>query len=121
MHAPWFLNSTSRAPHLRIGLLLDGPSPTLPAYLAEALEHIASSNFARLELAVFNAGAPRTTDETNTGLFARYVAWDAKRISESPDPLLEIDCARYFQDVESFSVTVSFPAAELPLIAKMLA
>jgi len=104
MHAPWFSNSTSRAPHLRIGVLLDGPSPKLPAYLAEALEHIVSSNFARLELVVFNSDAPRITDGTRTGLFARYVAWDAKRISESPDPLLEIDCARYFQDVESFSV-----------------
>ncbi len=105
MHAPWFLNSTSRAPHLRIGVLLDGPSPTLPAYLAEALEHIVSSNFARLELVVFNANAVRPEQETHTGLFARYVVWDAKRISESPDPLLEIDCTRYFKDVESFSVT----------------
>jgi len=103
MHAPWFLNSTSRAPHLRIGVLLDGSM--LPAYQAEALEYIASSNFARLDLAVFNAGAPLPTDETNTGLFARYMAWDAKRISESPDPLAEVDCARYFKDVESLPVT----------------
>jgi hypothetical protein len=107
MYAAWFLNSTSRAPHLRIGVLLDGPSPTLPAYLAEVLEHIVSSNFARLELAVFNADAARLRNRTirQRGLFARYVAWDAKRIPESPDPLSEVDCARYFQDVESFSVT----------------
>ncbi len=107
MHAPWFLNSTSRAPHLRIGLLLDGSM--LPAYLAEALEYVASSNFARLDLAVFNAGAALPTDETNTGLFARYMAWDGKRISESPDPLAEVDCARYFKDVEALSV---IPIAE---------
>jgi len=103
MYAPWFLNSTSRASPLRIGILLD--SPILPAYLAEALEHIANSDFARLELAVFNAHAPRTADDTHTGLFARYVAWDAKRIPESPDPLAKVDCARYFKDVESLPVT----------------
>ena len=50
MYAPWFLNSTSRASHLRIGILLD--SPILPAYLAETLEHIANSDFARLELEI---------------------------------------------------------------------
>jgi hypothetical protein len=104
MHAPWFLNSTSRAPYLRIGVLLDSPSPTLPAYLAEALEHIANSNFARLELVVFNTGAPRAEKEAYTGLFARYVAWDAKRIAESLDPLAGVDCALYFNDVESLSV-----------------
>jgi len=101
MHAPWFLNSTSRAPYLRIGVLLDGR--TVPAHAAEALEHIANSNFARLELAVFN-DTPHSQGKS-TGLFARYVAWDAKRISEAPDPLAEVDCACYFKDVECLSVT----------------
>jgi hypothetical protein len=100
MHAPWFLNSTSPAPHLRIGILLD--RAILPAYLAETLEHITNSNFARLELAVLNAGTSRIP-EKNTGLFARYVAWDAKRISEAPDPLAEVDCTRYFTNVEMLS------------------
>jgi len=106
MHAPWFLNSASRAPHLRIGVLLDGPSPTLPAYLAEALEHIVSSNFARLELVVFNADAAQLRDETlgQPLLFRLYKDWDARRIPESPDPLSEVDCTGYFKDVESFSV-----------------
>ncbi len=102
MHAPWFLNSTSRDPHLRIGVLLDGP--TLPAHLAETLEHIANSNFARVELVVFNAATSRIAKK-NTGLFARYVAWDVKRISEALNPLAEIDCARYLKDVETLSVT----------------
>ena len=102
MHAPWFLNSTSRAPQLRIGVLLDGPA--IPAYLAETLEHIANSDFARVELAVFNADASHVPKK-NTGLFARYVAWDAKRISEAPDPLAEVDCTRYLKDVETLSVT----------------
>ena len=102
MHAPWFLNSTSRAPYLRIGILLDGP--VLPVYLAETLEHIANSNFARLELVVFNADAPRAKKATRTGLFARYLAWDAKRIAEAPDPLAEADCSRYVKDVESISI-----------------
>lgn len=107
MHAPWFLNSASRAPHLRIGVLLDGPSPMLPAYLAEALEHIVSSNFASLELVIFNADAPRLRDEAlrQPLLFRLYKDWDAKRILESPDPLREVDCAGYFKDVESLSVT----------------
>ncbi len=105
MHVPWFLNSASRAPHLRIGVLLDGPM--LPAYLAEALEHIASCNFAQLELVVFNADAPQLRDEARKEslLFSLYKRWDAKRVSEAPDPLSEVDCAGYFKDVESFSVT----------------
>lgn len=102
MHAPWFLNSTSQAPQLRIGLLLDRPA--LPAHLAETLEHIANSNFARLALVVLNTGAKHDR-EKNTGLFARYVAWDAKRISEAPDPLSEVDCSRFLKDVETLPVT----------------
>jgi len=107
MHAPWFLNSTSRAPHLRIGVLLNGPSPTLPAYLAESLGHFVSSNFARLELVIFNADAPRLRDEARKEplLFSLYKNWDARRILESPDPLREVDCAGYLEGVESFSVT----------------
>jgi hypothetical protein len=109
MHAPWFLNSASRAAHLRIGVLLDGP--TLPACLAEALQHIVSSNFARLELAVFNTEAPQLRDNLPRQplLFALYQSWDARRIHESPDPLKEVDCGGYFKDVESIPVT---PIAE---------
>ena len=105
MHAPWFLTSTSRAPQLRIGVLLDGP--TLPAYLAETLEHIANSNFARLELAILNANPPKPEDHARAGhgLFARYVVWDAKRIAEAPDPLAEIDCSRHLKDLESLTVS----------------
>jgi hypothetical protein len=103
MHAPWFLKSTSRAPHLRIGIFLDGPRSTLPAYLAQVLEHIASSNFARLELVVFNTDAARLQDGAGPLLFSLYKRWDAKRISEAPDPLAEVDCARHFKGVESFS------------------
>lgn len=102
MYAPWFLNSTSRAPQLRIGVMLDGL--TLPAHLGETLEHIASSNFARVELALFNAEADRHLQKS-TGLFARYEAWDGKRISEATDPLAEVDCTRYVEDIESLSIT----------------
>ena len=38
-------------------------------------------------------------------LFARYVAWDAKRVREAPDPLAEVNCSCYFTDVESLAVT----------------
>ena len=103
MHAPWFLNSANRAPRLRIGVLLDRPS--LPAYLAETLEHIADSNFARVELAVFNATPPRPPNLRLAGLFSFYVAWDIKRVSESSNPRENLDCAGYFKDVESFSVS----------------
>ncbi len=110
MHAPWFLNSASAAPQLRIGILLD--RPTLPAYLAEALEHVANSNFARLELAIFNpqAARPPNVSSAGHGLFTRYVARDAKRISETPDPLAEVDCSHCFKHVASLSVT---PIADL--------
>jgi hypothetical protein len=105
MHVPWFLHSTSQAPQLRIGILLDGP--TLPAHAAETLGHIVNSNFARLALALLNATPerPSAAKLAGYGLFKRYVKWDARRVSEAPDPLAEVDCSRHFKDVESLAVT----------------
>lgn len=105
MHAPWFLNSTSQFPQLRIGLLVDGS--TLPAHAAETLGHIVNSNSVRVELAVFNATPDRPSEArlAGYGLFKRYLQWDSRRIAEAPDPLAEVDCSRYLQPVEALEVT----------------
>src|ERR1039458_1758997 len=48
-----YRQSESGSPPLRIGLLLD--SAELPSCFAEVVDHILQSNFAHLELLVFNA------------------------------------------------------------------
>ena len=123
MYAPLYLNSSSRKPPLRIGLLLD--TKMLPACFAEALGQIARSNFARLELVVFNGDAqlqslhsppPRSMVRRTLAilaerkrrrklLFALYQRWDAKHISEAQDPLREVDCGEYLKGIESLTVT----------------
>src|SRR5882757_2752688 len=48
-----YRQSESGSPPLRIGLLLD--SAELPSCFAEVVDHILQSNFASLELLIFNA------------------------------------------------------------------
>ncbi len=104
MHAPWFLNSTSRAPHLRIGVLLDGPAHC-------RLTWQRPSNTSQTAILPawnwwFSTPMRRDAEEaTRTGLFARYLAWDAKRISEAPDPLARGRLHALFQRCRVLSVT----------------
>ena len=53
MLLPAYLRSESARPQLRIGLLLDNTS--LTSCFAEIVDHILASNFARIELLVYNA------------------------------------------------------------------
>jgi hypothetical protein len=102
MHSPfYFQSSASRAP-LRIGVLFnDG---TQPAWVAEVLRQIARSNFAKVELVVYNAKElPRRAlltrildglrdAKTRRGLLFRlYARWDRRRIRGENDPFQKKD------------------------------
>jgi hypothetical protein len=47
---PLYLVSDAPGPHLRVGILIEGPR--VPRYVATILEDIARTNFADLEIAV---------------------------------------------------------------------
>jgi hypothetical protein len=118
-----YLRSDAAAPHLRIGLLLDGT--TLPRCFVEVLDHILLSNFARLELLVFNAEvqqapavAPRRPlparmarllldrQRRRSLLFGLYQRYDSRNAGVH-DPHTPVDCTARLADVEAMSVTPS--------------
>lgn len=118
-----YRQSKSGSPALRIGLLLD--SAELPACFAEVVDHILQSNFASLELLVYNAEAQRQSTEPaprrsffrkladllgsstrrRQFMFDLYQHWDRRNIVPSADPHALVDCAARLQHVESVSVT----------------
>ncbi len=116
MHASFYLKSSSERLPLRVGVLLN--HGLLPAWVAEVLEHISRSNFARLELVVYNGEheAKRSKlrkaidllrdEKRRRGLlFHLYARWDRKRIAGPADPFRATDCSPYLKDVDSIVVT----------------
>src|SRR5215831_14106118 len=99
MHAPLALNSRSGRPVLRIGVLVD--TNFLPACQAETLQHIESSNFARLELVVYNGSARPKVEHRRPEelLFRWYEQWDGKHAAEGEDPLRPVDCTTRLERV----------------------
>jgi hypothetical protein len=112
----------SSNPPLRVGLLLDTPS--LARCFAEVVDHIAQSDFAALELVVFNADAQNTipaSQQTSKArklwkvlrdskrrskiLFALYERWDRGHIDPATDPLHIVDCSARLEQIESLSVS----------------
>jgi hypothetical protein len=122
LDASLYRHSQASKPALRIGLLLD--TPVLPRCFAEVVDHIIQSDFASLELLVFNADAqpqarqPRPargtarkaidalTDRERREhlLYALYQRWDRRNVTPSDDPLAPTDCTERFGQVEPFSV-----------------
>lgn len=118
-----YRQSTGGGPPLRIGLLLD--SAKLPGCFAEVVDHILQSNFARLELLVFNAeerekaAEPtvkrslfrkaidllRNRQRRQTLLFDLYERWDRRNIVPSEDPNALVDCSARLENVASITVT----------------
>ena len=136
-----YQRSASDRPPLRVGLLLD--SNRLPACFSEVVDHILHSDFARLELLIFNeaqkaadAGAPpkrsvlrkawnllRSSERRRLLLFHLYQRWDHRHIVPSTDPDAEVDCTARFDKLESISVTPTgkrfvhrFPSDAIELI-----
>jgi hypothetical protein len=115
-------SASDRAP-LRVGLLLD--SKGLPRCFSEVVDHILQSDFARLELLIFNE-AQRAADTITRPrrsvlqkawnlmlssqrrrflLFHLYQHWDHRHVVPSTDPDAEVDCTTRFENIESISVT----------------
>ncbi len=118
-----YRQSGSASPPLRIGLLLD--STVLPCCFAEVVDHILESDFARLELLIFNADEQKKAAEPRPKrsqfrkavdllgdkqrrqrlLSYLYERWDSRHIASSEDPQALVDCSARFEHVESISVT----------------
>jgi len=114
---PAYLRSESARPPLRIGLLLD--SSALPSCFAEIVDHILASNFARLELLVYNTDevgerAPRSLParilrllrdprRRREVLFRLYQRYD-QRNAGPHDPEAVVNCAARLAPFKSISV-----------------
>jgi hypothetical protein len=114
-----FLASSSDQPPLRIGLLLDGP--TLTRADASIVRDLQASNFARIELLVFDAS--RTTAPATSGgwraavarlgrlraeggtVFAAWAMLDRLLAGGSDDPLGLEDCRAMLDGIPSLNVT----------------
>jgi hypothetical protein len=121
--ASLFCKLQSGKPPLRIGLLLD--SAKLPRCFAEVVDHILQSDFAQLELLVFNAETQLHASQPRPArpaarkliealvdrkrrpklLYSLYERWDQRHIDPADDPLAWVDCSARFAHIESFSVT----------------
>src|SRR5450432_4107544 len=114
-----FLRSSSSAPPLRIGVMLD--SDLLSGTLVAVLDHIRASNFAKIELIVRNAAPPSeqgTRQRTaivapepvgmhasfDRLLYGRYERWDMARHSEVAASIGDENCGPQIADVEELRV-----------------
>jgi hypothetical protein len=118
-----YQGSASDRPPLRVGLLLD--SNNLSRCFSEVVDHILHSDFARLELLIFNEAQkaadavvpPRrsalrkawnlllSSQRRRLLLFHLYQRWDYRHIAPSTDPDAEVDCTTKFGNIDSISVT----------------
>jgi hypothetical protein len=118
-----YRQSESGRPPLRIGLLID--SAKLPSCFAEVVDHILQSNFACLELLVFNAAeqekatipVPKRSlfrkvidlllnnQRRRTFLFDLYQRWDRRNVVPTEDPHAVVDCSARLEHMASISVT----------------
>lgn len=122
MDPTFFKNSTTEKPALRIGLLLD--STTLSKFFAEIVDHIEQSNFAKIELLIFNqeaieqdAAPPprrsllrkiidtlRDAKSRRTIFFNLYQRWDVRNEEPSTNPDTPADFAERLAHVTSMHV-----------------
>ena len=77
---------------LRVAAVLD--SPEVPAWAAQVLAGIKTSNFAELVSVVIGRSVPCQPDppcQLKSKLFRRYLEWDKSRYPAQPDPLAPVD------------------------------
>ena len=114
-----FLRSSSNAPALRIGVIVDNLS--LPRTFVAVLDHIRASNFAKLKL-IIRSAAPPTGLSVPTGeilrasgligggaqfsnvLYRRYERWDMERHLEVAAAIGDEDCGPQIAGVEALRV-----------------
>ena len=110
-----FLSSSADRPPLRVGLLLD--SSRLSRAMASVIEDLRSSDFVRIELIVFNAGASTQAATRSTvrrllellrsrqaraAIAFNLYAWlDRLRVGLPDDPLAVEDCSSSLSGIES--------------------
>jgi hypothetical protein len=112
MHPSFYFNSSSGRAPLRIGLLLN--DSIQPAWVAEVLEQIAQSNFARVELVVYNAKEKarhsplrrmtRLLSDAKARrvlLFRLYARWDRRRIASGKDPFRKKDLSARLKNIDA--------------------
>ena len=113
-----YRRSDARAAPLRIGVLLD--SPKLNASFAAVLRDIQASNFAKIELLIFNkaeSAKPPARRSLWQNIVARLVNRDLRkrllydfylkldqRYSPADDPVQQIDCSELLEGIESIEV-----------------
>ncbi|MDQ6633532.1 MAG: hypothetical protein M3Z10_02115 [Gemmatimonadota bacterium] len=118
----FFRSSSADRPPLRIGILLD--DVRLSRALASVVEDIQASNFARVELLVFNAGElsapaqPARTPSLASRVFGiltdahrrRSLAWslytrlDRRHAQPMNDPLESVDCSAMLDGIDRIHV-----------------
>jgi len=115
-----YVHSSSPKPPLRIGLLLD--SPELSRALASVVADIARSNFARIELVIFNGSSSSAAPPAPSSFVRRILrllsddkarasaAWtlysrlDQRLWHVADDPLASEDCASLLDGIETLTV-----------------
>jgi hypothetical protein len=103
MITPLYLVSTAKRPHLRIGVLIDGPM--VPRYVVTILEDIARTNFARVDLAiVLDPGGPLSSDRF-PGLVHELYARVDRAVGGDRDPLALVDPGMGLADVDRLDVS----------------
>lgn len=122
MNPSLFLNSSGTSNPLRLGILLD--SQELPACFSEVIDHIKQSNFANLELLIFNCPGEqashtssklplftrlfnilRNPRQRNSILFSAYERLDRRRLTPSDDPITLVDCSSQLESIPSIRVS----------------
>jgi hypothetical protein len=91
---------------LRVGLMLD--SRISGAWVAKVIGDIQSSDFARVELAIFNSlwsqGNTKPRGSWNSGVFRLYEKWDYRRNKQADDALESTDVTPLLKGVPSIHV-----------------
>jgi hypothetical protein len=115
-----YAKSSSTAPALRIGLLLDSQR-TVPAYVAKIISDLRASNFVELLVAVAqkNAIAGERTKKGRV-LYNRYLRLDA-RMKPKKDPLSRVDCSDLLSSIDALELDwrkeeEQFPAEAIEMI-----
>lgn len=122
MNTDFLLHSPSKAPPLRIGLLLD--TPVLSCFFAEVVGHIVNSDFAKIELLIYNNDVLRKASEKKPPktlakqifsvladstkrrriLFDLYRRFDARNVDPATDPDQPVDCSGQFIGIKCIRV-----------------
>ena len=111
-----YVHSRSSNPPLRVGLLLDGPY--LMRAFASVLDDLARSNFARVELVVYNGATEAAPAPAATSTIQRVKRWvtnpytlwgvynrlDQRLFGVDNDPLAPEDCRMLLDGIESLTV-----------------